>query len=250
MVKISRESILLRRLWALGVGAAILLAPMMSHAIRLYRFDVGVFNGRLTYTRSGTTFPFNTQASTYFAGEFETGSRYRFVLGGTYEQYKVTSNSLVASGSPLEINYSDIRTGFSIATSWVEWRFLISHFSTPLTYYVFTSVDNLVPYSATGEYLRIESIMYAKAANYRLQFHYYFAMLLAPISLPSEMNGVAMPGGEATGNYFLGGCARIFLGGDKFRVGPSICVDLQELYLPRSAVVNRQEVGVRLTMEF
>lgn len=212
-------------------------------------------------TSNGTTFPFNTPNSTHVAAEWQygTGENLRFLLGGSYTDYRASNNALIPAGVQSQILYGDINLGLVFATTWVEWRFVYSRFQMPFTYVY--SVSNptptdpfaksyyLVPYSASGDVFRLESVMYAKANAYLLAFHYYFGLASA-VPLPDTVGGQTTPGGQATGNYFLGGCVRVFVGGDKFRIGPAICVDLQEMYLPNSVVLNRQEVGARLTTEF
>lgn len=259
---------------------AILALPSPGRADHLIRLDTGMFNGKLSSTyKSNTSYPYDTAAGSYLGIEFEKGGPHlRFLIGGSLERWSGAYLNPDSTGTqyPATVgatNFGDIKIGFVAATSWVEWRFILSHAQTPaLWVYNWTADNGLpgsgdIPLTLTGNYFRVESVMYAKANAYRLAFHYYFAVLLGPITLPDtastplrlSVNGPAdgsVPvGGTATENYFLGpfgylgGCVRVFAGGDKFRIGPSICVDLQEMNLPNQ-VIYRQEVSGRLTTEF
>jgi hypothetical protein len=243
--------------FSLGLLLALLSIQGEAWATHVVRVDTGVFNGRLALTTNGTTYPLNAPSSTFASVEVEKGNdHWRFLLGGTFENYQgqVLNGSSLASET---FSYGDLRLGAVYATSCCEWHFVYSRAQTPYTYTYSTVVNSVIsvtslPGVVGADYLRVESILYAKAQSYRLAFHYYFAAMLDPANLPSVeiQPGVMSNGGQLTSNYYLGGCARIFSGGDKFRIGPSICVDLQEMYLPNSVVVFRQEVGARLTAEF
>jgi len=235
-----------------------------ARAEHVFRLDAGVFNGKIQSTYQNSTYPYNASNGTYVGMEFEKGGpRWRWLIGGSYEGYSGLHYGSQADYSTASVlaanNFSDLKLGLVWASKWVEWRFIYSRFQTPLLWVYSYTDPNLhlpatvdMPFTATGDYFRLEAIMYATASAYRLQFHYYFAVPISPIQLPDTIDtpiGAQTVGGQATENYFLGGCARIFAGGDKFRIGPSICVDLQEMALP-GQIVYRQEVSARLTTEF
>lgn len=205
--------------------------------VRRYRFEGGAFDGRIARTQSGNTIPFNSPNGTFLSGEIQFGETYRLLAGASYYNY-IGLTATATSVNKRTFNYGDVKAGVSLALPWTEWRLIYVNHNTPYT--ELPEVNTLVPHTATIHYLRLENILYARASNFTLAFAYF---------LNQALNEPAVTGGNFKNSLFIGGCVRVFFG-QQFRVGPEICIDLQEAKLPLGTVMNRQEVHARLTFEF
>jgi hypothetical protein len=208
-----------------------------AFAEKKIRFDFGAFNGRIARTSGGSTVPLNTAMSNVGTGEFQLGNKkWKFLLGGSFNSYRA---KVYGSTEFTDFSYGDTKAGVVYSTSCCEWKLLYVAARTPYT----NQPDpvTLDPVIVSANYAMLENILSAKVPAFRLMFAYYLKYL---VSAP-ELTG----GGQLINNYFIGGCVRVFFM-FKQRVGPSICVDLQELYLPNSTVVTRQEVSGRFAIDW
>ena len=215
------------------------LFPLYLQAGAFFRFEEGGFNGRIARTQSGTTIPFNSSNGTISSVEGAFGDRYRFLIGGSYASYEGVV-STATGDTTKKLEYGDIRSGLVYTSdSCCEWHLLVMRAQIPYT--EAPSINTLVPRTASISYLRFEAILRAKAKNFQIETTYYLNHGLDQPALES--------GGNIKNNYNFGGCERVLFG-NNFLWGPSICVELQELYLPYDTTITRQEVHGRFVIEF